>query len=156
MIVVSPSPPVRRKARGFSLYEVVASIAILAVIHLAVASLQAVSLRGARDQFENEMARTLAQQLVSEVANRRYDSEFPVDQEGLREIDGVTYRWSIRYAQISAAPSPSYVRKATVELHWVGREGPDTLTLSAIVCYPLVANPPPPPAPSPGPMAGGS
>lgn len=134
----------RAPSRGFTLYEIVASVVILAAVYLAVASLQVATVRGSRDTFENEMAREIAQHLLGEAAMGQNGEKLPVDREGVRVVDGITYHWSARYTPVAGAPAPSYIRKVSVRVRWVGRQGPDESVVDSIVSYPLVANPPPP------------
>lgn len=141
-----------RSQRGVTLYEVVASMVVLAAIYLAVTSLQVATVRGARDSFEHEMAREIASHQLSQATAMRLSETFPVDLQGMREVDGIVYHWSTHFQPVAGAPAPSFLRRVTVRVRWVGRRGPNEDLLESMAAYPLVANPPPPsPTPSPGP-----
>ena len=133
--------------RGFSLSEVVGALAILVTVYLAVASLQSIGVRAATNMHEKVLAGQLANSLLAQEAQTRFDTRWPQNRQGTTTINATSYQWTMAVEALPNAPRPCYTRRCTLTIRWVGRKGADELIRQVVLTYPLMADPPPTIAP---------
>jgi type II secretion system protein I len=113
--------------RGFTLLEILITLAIFALGAIALANLQIVSIRGSGFNREATIATTLAQKRMEELESSRYGA-ITSDETGVQEQNGgITYTitWTVK----EGGTAPNRYKYVTVTVTWASK----SITLNTII-----------------------
>ena len=111
--------------RGFSLVEVLVTLAIFAIGVLALASLQVVSIKGGAFSKEATTATAVAQSKMEEIKG----SVFGTVASGSTTTSGMTVQWNL----VMSGTAPYRYQNVTVTVTWGPTGSTKSINLSTIV-----------------------
>lgn len=114
----------RRGEEGFTLLEVMAAVAVLAVTLVTLLQAQARSIRASHDVQLKSQATLLAQEKMTELELRQAEGALNAGEEGGEFADVPPYRWETRVEDREELQGlPVIFRQATVRVLWpVGQD----------------------------------
>ena len=88
-----------RKNSGFTLVEVLVAMGVLLCFTVTICTLEILAFRNTHTLYHDVMADQVLGDLMQEA---RYTlDKIPPDKSGERVIDGITYKWTIKFNKIS-------------------------------------------------------
>lgn len=124
---MTPTTPTRRKTRGITLMEVVASMALFAIVASAVTALATGSLRHTTRSRHGTMATILAQEKLEELRGTAYEDIQPTSQV----VTAAAQPYTVATAVQDNVPA-SGMKQITVTVSWTGPEGAQSYVVQTI------------------------